>query len=247
MIASHDADGPAWLESVARIGHAAKGTVFASAGTLALWRSLEGGAGAGSGREAIRAIASTAPGTALVAILAAGLGAYVLWRLVQAILGTGGAGWGRRALYLLSAAIYAALTVFAIRLLLESGGEVGSRPGARMVEVMARPRGPILVGAIGAGLVLRAVLRLGRPREPSLDARSLELPAATSVLVSSVVRAADAARGIVPLLIGGGLVHAAAIRGPVPARPWMTALLGACLLALAAHEWLRVRYALPDP
>ena len=237
-----------WLEPAARVGHTAKGTVYATAGALALWRALDGGASASGNREAIRAIAGAPPGKALVAVLAAGLAAYVLWRLAQAILGGDGLGWGRRALHFSSAAIYAALTVFAVRLLFGgAASEVGT--GSRLAEAMARPRGPWIIGTIGASLAVLSVLRLARPRGEKLEerVRSLDLSAATSRLVTSVGRTAAIARGVALFLVGASLVYAAVVRGAVPTRPWLTALFGACLLALAANEWTRARYSLPDP
>jgi hypothetical protein len=236
--------GPAWLESAGRVGHTAKGIVFASAGTLALWRSLDASASGSGSREAIRAIAGAPPGRALVAVLAVGLAAYVVWRLTQAVLGSDGAGRGRRALYLLSAAIYASLTVFAVRLL-AGGAAVGTGAGSRMAEIMARPRGPWFVGAVGAGLVVLGVRVLTRSR--AQDPKTLDLAAAVPRWVTSVGRAGVRARGVALLLVGGGLLQAAALRGPVPSTPWLTALFGVCLLVFAAHEWTRARYALPDP
>jgi hypothetical protein len=63
--------------------------------------------------------------------------------------------------------------------------------------------------------------------------------------VASVSRIAVTAKGLVLLTIGGSLVQAAAAGAPV-AAPSRTALLGACLLALALLEWTRARYPLPD-
>jgi hypothetical protein len=114
---------------------------------------------------------------------------------------------------------------------------------------MARPRGPWVIGAIGAGLVVLSVLRLARPRGQKLDERilSLDLSAATSRLLTFVGRTAAIARGVALFLVGASLVYAAAVRGAVPTHPWLTALFGVCLLALAANEWTRARYSLPDP
>jgi hypothetical protein len=53
------------------------------------------------------------------------------------------------------------------------------------------------------------------------------------------------ARGIVLLTIGGSLVQAAAGE-PIASAPSRTALLSACLFALALLEWTRARYPLPD-
>lgn len=75
---------------------------------------------------------------------------------------------------------------------------------------------------------------------------SLELPSASRRWVESVSGAALTARGIALLAIGGSLVHAAAAQDPAAGRPWLTALLGACLFVLAALEWTRARYRLLD-
>jgi hypothetical protein len=240
---------PGWVDPAARIGHAAKGTVYASVGALALWRAFGGGAaGETGGRDALRAIAGAPLGKGLVAILAVGLAAYVVFRLSQAVLGAEGAGRGRRVLYLLSAAVYAALTIFAVRLLLGGGVDGDAGGASRLAEILARPRGPWIVGGVGAGLLVRGALRMSRPYGPGFQDRigSLQLSAASRRWVTSVSRAGMTARAIVLLSIGGSLVYAAAARGPLTGRPWLTGLVGTCLCALAVLEWTRVRYPLPD-
>lgn len=237
---------PAWIDPAARMGHAAKGTVYAAVGALALWGV--GGAGeSGGGRAAIRAIASAPIGKALIALLAVGLVAYVLWRLSQAVLPAEDVGWGRRALYLLSAAIHAALAVFAVQLLVGGGIAADPEGPSRLARVLMRPRGPWIVGAAGAGLLVRGILRLARPYSHDFRSRieSLDLPAASRRWVAGVSRIAVTARGLVLLTIGASLVQAAAAGEPV-AAPSRTALLGACLFALALLEWTRARYPLPD-
>jgi hypothetical protein len=238
---------PAWVDPAARMGHAAKGTVYAAAGTLALWGI--GGAGeATGGRSAFRAIAGAPLGRALIAVLAVGLAAYVVWRLSQVVLPPDGAGWGRRALYLLSAGIHATLALFAVQLFLGGGSPIDPEGPSRLAGFLARPRGPWIVGGVGAGLLIRGVLRLTRPYGDDFRNRieSLELSAASRRWVESVSRLALTARGIVLLTIGGSLVQAAAAGEPVASAPSRTALLGACLFALAVLEWTRARFPLPD-
>lgn len=238
---------PAWIDPAARVGHAAKGIVYAAAGGLALWRVAGAGHAVG-GREAIRALAGTPIGRALIAVLAVGLAAYVLWRLSQVTLPPEGVGWRRRGLYLLSAALHAALAVFAVQLLAGGGGGGDPEGPSRLAGILARPRGPWIVGGVGAGLLVRGALRLARPHGEEFRSRieALELPAATRRWVSRVSRVALTARGIVLLTIGGSLVQAAAAGEPVTGAPTRTALLGACLFALALLEWTRARYPLPD-
>jgi hypothetical protein len=248
-IASAKMSMPGWLDPAARIGHAAKGTVYASVGALALWRAFGGGAaGESGGRDALRAIVGAPLGKGLVAILAVGLAAYVVFRLSQAVLGPEGAGRGRRVLYLLSAVVYAALAIFAVRLLLGGGVEGDGGGASRLAEILARSRGPWIVGGVGAGLLVRGALRMSRPHRPGFQERigSLQLSAASRRWVTSVSWAGMTARAIVLLSIGGSLVYAAAARGPLTTRPWLTGLVGTCMCALAVLEWTRVRYPLPD-
>jgi hypothetical protein len=238
---------PAWVGPAARIGHAAKGTVYAAAGALALWGIGDAGQ-SGGGRAAIGAIADAPIGRGLIAVLALGLVAYVLWRLSQVVLPPEDAGLGRRGLYLLSAAVHAALAFFALQLLVGSGDSVDPEGPTRLAGILARPRGPWIVGGVGAGLLVRGVLRLTRPYGHDFRSRidSLELPAPSRRWLAKISRLAMTARGIVFLMIGGSLVQAAAAGVPVAGAPSRTALLGGCLFALALLEWTRARYPLPD-
>ena len=244
---SRDRAMPAWIGPAARLGHAAKGIVYAAVGALALLGAGETGE-SGGGRAAIRAIAGATTGRALIALLAAGLAAYVLWRLSQVVLPPEDARWGRRGLYLLSAAIHAALALFAVQLLVASGGPGEPAAPSRLAGLLARPRGPWIVGGVGAGLLVRGVLRLIRPYGNDFRIRmeSLEIPAASRRWVANVSRVAMTARGIALLTIGGSLLQAAAAGVPVAGASPRTALLGACLFALALLEWTRARWPLPE-
>ena len=236
-----------WLGAATRAGHGAKGTIYAATAALALWRAVSGAGEAGGARQAVRAIAQAPFGQAAIAILAVGLAAFALSRLTLALLDPESAGWRRRAVHLLGAAFNAALVVFLVHLLL--GGETAAAEGpTRLARALARPRGRWIVAAFGAGLLVRGIQRFVRPPRDDLPGRiaSLDLSSATASWMTSVGSAARLARGTLLLAVGGGLAYAAAVRAPTTGPPWISGVLGACLLVLAANEWTRARYPLPE-
>jgi hypothetical protein len=90
-----------WVEKLARFGYAAKGVVYAVIGILALQLALGQGGEATGPEGALSTIGQQPFGRALLAIMAAGLLAYALWRLVQAAVdpehkGTDAKGLGQR-------------------------------------------------------------------------------------------------------------------------------------------------------
>ena len=236
-----------WLGAATRAGHAAKGTIYAATAALGLWRAVSGAGEAGGAREAVRAIAEAPLGKAAIAILAVGLAAFAISRLTLALFDPEGAGRRRRALHLLAAAFNAALVVFLVHLLL--GGETAPAEGpTRLARALARPRGRWIVAAFGAGLLVRGIQRLVRPPRDDITGRiaSLDLPSAAASWMTHVGSAARLARGTILLAIGGGLAYAAAVGAPSAGPPWIGGVLGCCLLALAANEWTRARYPLPE-
>lgn len=111
----------AWIQVVARAGYFARGTVYAIVSFFAILASL--GAGSSKGAEgALASLLSKPFGTFLVALLIAGLCAYVVWRTVQALLdadhhGVSLKGLAIRAALLTSAVSYGTLAIYALGLL----------------------------------------------------------------------------------------------------------------------------------
>lgn len=236
-----------WLGAATRAGHAAKGTIYVAAAALGMWRAASGAGEAGGAREALRAIAEAPFGKAAIAILAVGLSGFALSRLTLALLDPENMGRRRRALHLVGAAFNTALVVFLVHLLL-GGGTAAAEGPTRLAMTLARPRGRWLVAAFGAGLVVRGVQRLVRPPREDLTARieSLGLSSAAVSWMTSVGSAARLARGAILLAVGGGLMYAAAVGSATAGPRWISGVLGCCLLALAANEWTRARYLLPE-
>ena len=75
---------PEWKEPLARVGLVAKGISYGLVGALALKLALGDGGAATSNQGAMQHLAGTSFGTILLVLLAIGLAAYAVWRLIQA-------------------------------------------------------------------------------------------------------------------------------------------------------------------
>jgi hypothetical protein len=205
-----------WVERLARLGYAAKGIVYVAVGILAT-RSAFGPAAAPDGStDALESLTGSTLGTVVLAIVALGLGGYVVWRLVQSILdperkGTDLKGIVRRLGLLLSGVLYAGVALSAGRLLLgERGG--GNDTATHWTAVaLSAPLGRWLVAAAGAGIIAYGALELYRSWAADIGGR-LDLSALSESrrrAVWAVGRAGYLSRGVVFVLVGWFAIRAA--------------------------------------
>jgi uncharacterized membrane protein YidH (DUF202 family) len=137
-----------WQEPLARVGLVAKGISYGLVGLLALKLALGDGGAATSNQGAMQHLASTSFGAFLLVLLAIGLAAYALWRLIQAWKGT------ERFVNAARVLIYGALTYSAVRILTGSGEQSQNRSAHKTTAaVLGWPGGTWIVGAIGAVLI----------------------------------------------------------------------------------------------
>jgi hypothetical protein len=147
-----------WFERVARLGYDSKGVVFGIVGILAIARGTGAAGEAEDTPGALEALRELPLHQVLLAILALGLAGYALWRFTQALLdaedeGMGWIGLGKRAVYLGVGGFYAYLAFFAAGVIL---GLRNADNGIRdfTATVLGWPGGQILVGLVGAGVVV---------------------------------------------------------------------------------------------
>jgi hypothetical protein len=124
-----------WIEALARGGYAARGIVYVLIGFLAVLAAF-GRAETPDTESALEALLAQPFGTVLIWLIALGLVAFAIWRVVQALRdaddhGGDAKGLTIRAGLLLSAASYAALAVLAASLVSAFGGGGGEDPSAR--------------------------------------------------------------------------------------------------------------------
>lgn len=151
-----------WIEKLARFGYTAKGIVYAIVGLLALQVALGNGGRTTDTKGALSTIAVQPFGKFMLAVVALGLIAYVVWRFVQAIQDPDHRGESndaddivRRIGYGMSGLIYASLAFTAIQIVVNanqsaSGGTTKQTWTARL---LAQPFGQWLVGIIGAMII----------------------------------------------------------------------------------------------
>ena len=215
-----------WLERLARLGLAAKGLVYFTVGAMAL-RAAFGAGGATTDRYgALHTILRQPLGRVMLALVAAGLAGYTLWRFTQALSGGDDADdrghragvWFTRATRLGSGVVYGLLAAAAAQLLLrEAGVGVGDlegqwwEPEAWTAELLGQPLGRLLVGGGGVGVGLYGLWRMRRAWAASF-ARDLRLRHVHDSVRHWTVRLGrlgEMARAVVFLLIAGFLLAAA--------------------------------------
>lgn len=254
------AGGPAlgWL---ARAGLTARAVIYAIIGVLALKLAFGDGGKAANQQGALRAIARTSFGTALLVLMAVGLAGYAIWRLSRATVGHGAEqrdSVAARIAALASGLVYGAICVTAIKLLVGSSAGSGT-PKKPAGGVLGWPGGTVLV--IIAGLVLIGVA--GYQAYKGLKCKFLE-DSKTEEMGPAVERAftvlgvvGHLARAVIFLLVGYGLIRAAidynaqkavgldgALRNLARASygPVLLAVVAAGLVAFAAYSLADARY-----
>jgi hypothetical protein len=147
---AHPRSASDWKGPLARVGLVAKGISYGLVGALALKLALGDGGAATSNQGAMQHLAGTSFGTIVLVLLAIGLAAYAVWRLIQAWQGT------ERFVNAARFVIYGALTYSAARILMGAGQQSQNKSAHKTTAaVLGWPGGPWIVGA--AGLVLIAI------------------------------------------------------------------------------------------
>lgn len=148
-----------WTERLARFGYTAKGAVYIVVGVLASLAAFGKGGHITDARGAMQTIELQPFGKFVLGFIAAGLGAYALWRWVQAAADADNKGGDAKGLairtgYFFSGLVYAGLAFSAARIVVDASGEDrGNSPRVWSEWVMLLPFGYLLVGLAGLGVI----------------------------------------------------------------------------------------------
>ena len=268
---AHGASG-VWLRAVSRLGLTCRGVVYLLVGYLAIRLALatHGRKGSpASSAGAVQAVVTPAWGRVPLVLLIAGLGAYALSQLVEAVFrpayATSGIGrWRQRAVSSWGCLLYAAFCLSTARLLVETRpkqtAQSEQRQDVAAAAVLLRTGiGRVLLVVAGI-LVVAAGLEVGR-RAVRLDFRERfavrHMPAALAGLTRALGAAGCVARSVVFVLVGVFMVKAGVLASATQTKgldavfrsvgtfafgSWLLALLACGLFCYGLYCLLEVRY-----
>lgn len=200
-----------WVMPFMRAGYGARGIVYTIVGGLAAWSAFRGGQAEGT-QDALSTLRDGGFGTALLWVIAIGLLAYMVWRLLDAALdledyGTDGKGIASRIGLAATGLIHGAIGVSIA--LMAMGDRSGDGGGTQsfITRVMEWPGGRWIVGIIGVCVIGAGIHYAwkGLAEKYKEDIVNTE----TSRKLAPVLKAGFVAEGVVVGIIGALILSAA--------------------------------------
>jgi hypothetical protein len=253
-----------WLTRGARLGYAAKGIVYVTLGLVALQAAMGSGQTQDQ-RGALRTLAEQPAGKLLLGIVAVGLLAYAVWRVIGAVADSEGKGNEPKGLaarggQAFRGVLYSGLGIEAWRLLRGTAGSAsGNRTAHWTARAMELPAGRALVVAVGLGVIGYGLYQLWRAWKADVR-KHLDLSEVSPETQEWIVRLGRlgyAARGVVFTIIGSFLVRAAMAYDPGQASglggaleslqggtwgPWLLGVVALGLVAYGLFQIVQARY-----
>jgi Domain of Unknown Function (DUF1206) len=254
------------FELLVRAGFGARALTYGVVGAIALALAVGAGAApAAPNQQGALSLVARAPlGRVAVAVAAAGLLAYALWKLGQAAFGRGPEGGGGPELKDRIAnggggVVYLGFFAVAVRILFGDSGSGSGAPSKAAAGVLGWPGGPLLVGIAGAVLIAISLYQAydavcGGFAE---DSKLGEMSRRVRRLFMALGRVGLVARALVFALVGYFVLETAIDFNPrdavgldgalarvhhEPFGPWLLGLAAAGLLVFAAYSLLEARY-----
>lgn len=254
------------FELLVRAGFVARAVTYGVIGAIALALAVGAGAAPAAPNQqgALSLIANAPLGRVAVAVAAAGLLGYALWKLSQAVFGRGPEGGGdpdvkHRIGNAAGGIGYLLFFAVAVRILFGSSSSASNTPSKAAAGVLGWPGGPVIVGVAGAVMIAVSAYQAwdawrGKFAQDS-KLREMSPPEQRAFMV--IGRVGLIARALVFMLIGYFLVKTAISFNPheavgvdgalsrvhrEPFGPWLLGCVGAGLLVFAAHSLFEARY-----
>jgi fumarate reductase subunit D len=204
------------VEVLERLGYAVRGALYAVMGLLALGIALRIGGGQTTDLSGSLVFLISNPfGKLVLIIIVVGLAAYSLWGFIRAIYdplhrGSDASGYLARLGFVTSALSYAAIVVFALRILTGSGGASGESTQKTIASVLNHPGGgsvTVIIGLIVIGVGVGQFLEAYRATFAH-DLKGTEMSERERKRAIALGRFGMFARGVVFLVIGWFIVQA---------------------------------------
>jgi hypothetical protein len=238
-------DSPA-ARALARAGLAARGVLYILVGWVAILVAFGQTSGSQANQEgALQLLARQSYGLVSLWLLGIGFAGYALWRLSEAAFGvTGeGNGAGPRLKSLVRGVAYAFFAYLTFQIITGTAGNQSKKQQDLTAKVMHHPGGQVLVGIVGAVIVIIGVALVleGLRRKFLKRLQTSQMSPRTRRIVEWLGVIGTAARGVVFALAGILVIDAAVTYKPAKAGGIDKALLtlrnqpfGEVLLILAA-------------
>lgn len=210
------AAGNPLLQLLERLGYVVRGALYAVMGLLALGIALSVSGGQTTDLSGSLVFLISNPfGKLVLIVVIVGLAAYSLWGFVRAIYdplrrGKDAGGYMARLGFVTSAVSYAAIVIFALRILMGSGGAGGDSTQKTIASILTHPGGgplTLIIGGVailvGLGQFLEAYRATFRE-----DLKGAEMSASERDIAIALGRFGMFARGVIFLVIGWFLVQA---------------------------------------
>jgi hypothetical protein len=250
------------MHRLARLGLAARATIYLLIGVLALLLAFGKNQGETDQRGAVQELLQHPGGTALAWVIAVGLAGYALWRFSEAAFGVVGEGRkaGPRVQSFVRGCIYAFFAVSTVKVLLNSsGGSQSRQQETTTAKVMQHSGGRIVVGAVGLVIVICGLALiwegLRHKFEKYLNTSAMSPTAHKAVRVLGTI--GTCARGVVFAMAGFFVFQAARDYDPrkasgldgalrtlrdTSAGPWLLVIVAAGLVAFGLYGFAEARW-----
>lgn len=201
------------MEATGRIGWAARGVLYLIVALLVARVPSTGASREADQHGAFASVASSPLGGVLLVTFGFGLAAFAAFRLWEAVRSDDKV--TRRASWALSALVYVNLSIVALATFMGRAGG-GDRQQTLTARVLTWPGGPLLVGAVGVGIIGAALwfVRKGVRERFRHDIDEHAVPRRVWPAVRTVGIAGWFGRGVVWSLVGWFLVRAAVQHDP---------------------------------
>ncbi len=247
-----------WIPPVARLGFAAKGIVYVLVGGIAIKAGLASGSPEGS-TGALASLVDETGGQLMLAVIAIGLVAYVIWRLVQALLdpehrGSDAKHVAMRLFYALSGIIYGSLAWTAWQLSQSGQGGSGNGQKVWVSYLLDKPLGTWLVMLAGIGVAVYGAVQIYKGFQNDIGKRMVGEGRGVRMLG----RIGIAARGLVLIPIGWFVFkagrHYSAARAAdtqevlnMLGNGWLLGMVGFGLVAYGIYQAAKAVYRRIEP
>lgn len=249
---------------MARAGYASKGAIYLLIGILALMAAFNLGGSLAGPKEALQTLEPKAFGKAMLAIVAAGLCCYSIWRFVQSIYDPDHKGKKLKGLlirtgYAVSGIIHGFLAWAVIQMIRGSGNTSSSTEDGLTARLMAQPFGVWLVAIVGIIIGCVAAYHIFRGFTCGFKKR-LNFSSVSQRMRQLLCRTCQfglIARGVAFMITAwfflrsalhynsaeaGGLSEALGVVASQSYGPWLLAAMGLGLAAYGIYAFVEARF-----